>query len=48
MCVRTSQLGTLLLGFGAGLLVSVLLQGWFLRLSLAAAAIILGSVLNER
>ena len=43
MCVKTEQLGLVLLGAGIGLLVS--LCGWFLRVLVAIILIVLGLLL---
>ena len=42
MCVKTEQVGLLLIGVGAGLLLSFALCGWFLRVLVAAILIVLG------
>ena len=45
MCVKTEQLGLVLLGAGIGLLVSFALCGWFLRVLVAIILIVLGLLL---
>ncbi len=45
MCVKTEQLGLLLIGTGVGLLLSFALCGWFLRVLIAAILIVLGLLL---
>ncbi len=45
MCVKTEQLGLLLIGAGVGLLLSFALCGWFLRVLIAAILIVLGLLL---
>ena len=45
MCVRPERVGLLLLGIGAGLLISFALCGWFLRAAIALALIVIGLVL---
>lgn len=45
MCVKTQQLGLLLLGVGFGLLASFALCGWFLRVLAAIVLIVLGLLL---
>ena len=42
MCVKTEQIGLLLIGAGVGLLLSFALCGWFLRVLIAAILIVLG------
>ena len=42
MCHKTSKIGFLVLGIGIGLLISFLFGGWFLRVLVAAALIVLG------
>ena len=44
-CVKTEQLGLVLLGAGIGLLVSFALCGWFLRVLVAIILIVLGLLL---
>ena len=48
MCVKTEQLGLVLLGAGIGLLVSFALCGWFLRVLVAIILIVLGLLLLKR
>ena len=45
MCVKTEQLGLVLIGAGIGLLVSFALCGWFLRVLVAIILIVLGLLL---
>ena len=45
MCVKTEQLGLVLLGAGIGLLASFALCGWFLRVLVAIILIVLGLLL---
>ena len=45
MCVKTKQLGLLLIGAGVGLLLSFALCGWFLRVLVAIILIVLGLLL---
>lgn len=45
MCVKTEQLGLVLLGAGIGLLMSFALCGWFLRVLVAIILIVLGLLL---
>ena len=45
VCVKTEQLGLVLLGAGIGLLVSFALCGWFLRVLVAIILIVLGLLL---
>ena len=47
MCVRPERVGLLLLGIGAGLLISFALCGWFLRAAAALALIVTGLVLMK-
>ena len=47
MCVRPERVGLLLLGIGAGLLVSFALCGWFLRAAVALVLIVTGLVLMK-
>ena len=42
MCVKTEQLGLLLIGVGIGLFLSFALCGWFLRILIATILIVLG------
>ena len=44
MCHKTSKIGFLVLGIGIGLLISFLFVGWFLRVLVAAALIVLGAI----
>lgn len=48
MCRRKSCVGWLLMGVGAGLIVSMLLGGWFGRLVLGLGMIVLGWFLSDR
>ena len=45
MCPRRDDLARLLLGLGIGLLLSLVLPGWFLRLALGLALIAPGGLL---
>ena len=47
MCHKTAKLGYLVLGIGIGLLISFLFGGWFLRVLVAAALIVLGFLLTD-
>ena len=47
MCHKTSKIGCLVLGIGIGLLISFLFGGWFLRVLVAAALIVLGFLLTD-
>ena len=46
MCHKTSKIGFLVLGIGIGMLLSFLFGGWFLRVFVAAAMIVLGFLLT--
>lgn len=48
MCRRKGCVGWLLVGLGAGLLLSLLFGGWFLRLVLGLGLIVLGWFLSDR
>lgn len=45
MCVKAEQAGLLLIGLGAGLLLSFVLGGWFLQVLVAVVLIVLGLLL---
>ena len=45
MCRKTSRIGYLVLGIGIGFLTSFLFGGWFLRVLVGAALIVLGFLL---
>lgn len=47
MCHKTSKIGILVLGIGAGLMISFLFGGWFLRVLVALALIALGFLLAD-
>lgn len=44
--MRNSQLRVLLIGLGIGLLLSLLLSNWLLRLILGAGALVLGLIVR--
>ena len=46
MCHKTSKIGFLVLGIGIGMLLSFLFGGWFLRVFVALALIVLGFLLT--
>lgn len=48
MCVRTGTLAPLLIGVGAGLLLSLILQGWFPRIVVSAVLLAVGNILSDR
>ena len=45
MCHKTGKIGYLVLGIGAGLLLSFLFGGWFLRVVVGAGLMVLGFLL---
>ena len=47
MCHKTSKIGFLVLGIVLGMLLSFLFGGWFLRVLVAAALIVLGFLLTD-
>ena len=47
MCPCRERIGLAFLGAGAGLLLSLLLSGWFLRLLLGAALIAAGCLMQD-
>ena len=47
MCHKASTIGLVVLGIGAGLMLSFLFGGWFLRVLVALALIVLGFLLAD-